>query len=158
MTLFVLHIQLFAGSPAGLEGCFEYASSHFLELITSIPLLVEAYEGVDANGASARRYMINDPKSRIEPTALEISHHQAPKKPDEPTRIEHIQSQQGRGHGEDAPPSPEEQAVASESKNSGGEHSARDIAYMERRYRSAFASTSAPSAIGPSSLQRPTNR
>ena len=49
-----------------LDQVLRYAESHFQELITSRPDLVESYESVDSNGASVRRYMLIDPQSHIE--------------------------------------------------------------------------------------------
>lgn len=44
---------------------FRHAQASFLELVTSVPELLEAYESVDEHGASLRRVMINDPDSQI---------------------------------------------------------------------------------------------
>ena len=45
---------------------FDTAQQDFVSLLTLLPELVEAYESVDAQGASARRYAIVDPESHIE--------------------------------------------------------------------------------------------
>lgn len=46
--------------PLGLHAVLRHAEQQFVQLITSCPQFVEAYEGVDSNGATQRRYAIVD--------------------------------------------------------------------------------------------------
>ena len=88
---------------------------------------------MDANGASARRYMINDPGSHLEAEVI-------------PEKAARPQAKQGVSQ------QPQDQSTASvknvsgttAEEEGGGGHTVmqRDLAYMQRRYRSAFASTS----------------
>lgn len=98
---------------------------------------------MDAHGASARRYMtINDPRSRLEAAA-------SPPK-----------ASAKSGETADLAQQRDESSIALERHQEGNEEAAgngvsnsqrqetlqRDLAYMQRRYRSAFSST--PSKAG----------
>ena len=107
-----------------LASIFRDAQTEFLALVTSLPELVEAYESVDTAGASARRYMINDPDSRLESQPAATAH-PAPA----PAAPAPAQGSSG------------ETAVATENAWLPPELEA-EIAYLQRRYRSAFLVTS----------------
>ena len=116
-----------AGGPCSFSACFKYAESNFLALVTSVPELVEKYETVDGNGASVRRYMINDPDSHLEPDSAFEQHSKSTRQPDQQQEQKNEVSKQiGAASGQ--------QQVASKT-------AAQDLAYMERRYRSSFTTT-----------------
>lgn len=52
-----------ASAAAGVQGVFETLQQSFVRLLGLVPACLEAYEGVDASGASVRRYAIIDPDS-----------------------------------------------------------------------------------------------
>ena len=105
-----------------LASIFRDAQAEFLALVTSLPELVEAYESVDAAGASVRRYMINDPDSRLESQPASVPAATSPA----PTPAQGSSS---------------ETAVATEIVRLPPELEA-EVAYLQRRYRSAFLVTS----------------
>ena len=118
---------------------FEQAQSHFLDLITSIPELVESYEVVDANGASARRYMINDPQSHLEAEAATQN-----------TKPASLESEQGCPRHDKNITSAKavlKTTVTEDKEEEKQSALQRDFDYMQRRYRSGFAIT-ASSASG----------
>ena len=144
------HHLISAGSSTDIAVYFNYASSHFLELVNGIPELIEAYESVDSNGASARRYMVNDPKSHLEPTAASASS-MTPK-------LNGTEAQQhGKAQSREASKNmaqaslEDDQAAKRSNSDSDIDLVARDMAFMERRYRSAFASTSLQPSCGATS-------
>ena len=111
-----------------LASIFRDAQAEFLALVTSLPELVEAYESVDMAGASVRRYMINDPDSRLESqpaSAPAATAHPAPA----PAAPAPAQGSSG------------ETAVAIETARLPPDLEA-EVAYLQRRYRSAFMVTS----------------
>lgn len=128
--------QLHAGGTNVFTKLFEYAQSHFLELITSVPTLIESYEVVDANGASARRYMINDPQSHLEtearPESLQAS--EANREQNSAQQNQDGSTSYAKGLSGEAGREGDQDAEQSATQ--------RDLAYMQRRYRSKFASTS----------------
>lgn len=147
-----------------MTACFRAAQLDFLPLVTSLPELVESYESVDANGASVRRYMINDPASHLEaePAFSRVTAATQPGTQElawgSKTADSSSTPQRMPAQGDAAQSSAEVQAEARESNAlsmqpsvSGREPTAeeerptmagateRDIAYMQRRYRDAFA-------------------
>ena len=55
-----------AAGGFGLTALLDAASRDFVALVTSIPELVEAYEGADAAGATVRRYAIVNEDQQVE--------------------------------------------------------------------------------------------
>lgn len=112
---------------------FQHAVQDFAGLVSSLPELVEPYESVDSNGASIRRYMINDPASHLE-VALDPS--PPPRVPPRAERGAGVAVARGGEWGEGG---------------SGGKPVGvleRDLAYLQRRYRSAFILASSSEAAG----------
>jgi len=121
-------ICLSAGEVPQLVPVYQHAEQNFVALLTSLPNLVESYESVDSNGASVRRYMINDPSSHLEvttdPQARSFTQqHQE----DEPGR----DSKAGRRGTPAEGGSPSAPSIPLTALD-------RDLAYLQRRYRSAF--------------------
>lgn len=101
-----------------------YSQAHFKDLVTCRPELIESYESVDGNGASVRRYMLNDPDSHIEVA-----------------NQNHVQIGEDTGRSSIK----EDQELASIDGNpqlhplmEGNRHIEAEVIYLKRRFRSAF--------------------
>lgn len=137
---------MIAGARQSFAASFAYPQTHFLSLITSMPELVERYEAVDANGASVRRYMINDPQSHMEMASNQRDHSAQAEQTPEETKDALAASDRPERSGFGGPEHAREGQKDHGSEKDGSAW--RDIAYMERRYRSRFTSTSSSSSHG----------
>lgn len=123
--------QRAAGSSSfGLASIFDYAASQFVTLITSVPELLERYEGVDEAGATVRRVAIINEDAQVSVDASVRSQQPQP------------QSQRTECNASTRSP-PRDIAAALQPAQ-------RELTWLQRRYGSAFRQLQQPTGRGDS--------